>query len=62
MPKIKTTKKEFCDKHPECKRLRKTDPIQFDVLYNDWVRTQHKIKRTLDFLYTLQLNRIGIKL
>ena len=42
--------------------MRKTDPIQFDVLYNDWVRTQHKIKRTLDFLYTLQLNRIGIKL
>jgi hypothetical protein len=62
MPKIKTTKKEFCVKHPECKRLRKTDPIQFDVLYNDWVRTQHKIKRNLEFLYTLQLNRIGIKL
>jgi hypothetical protein len=62
MAKVKITKKAFCEKHPEYKGMRKTDPIQFDVLYNDWVRTQYKIKKNLEFIYTMQLNRIGIKL
>lgn len=65
MLKLNTTKKAFCDAQPECKRLRKTDPIQFNVLYNDWVREtteKHiKIKRTLLFLDGLRMAQLGLR-
>jgi hypothetical protein len=34
----KTTRKEFCKRYPWYNRMRKTDPIQFDVLYREWYR------------------------
>lgn len=38
----KPTKKQFCIENPSIKKLKSTDPIQFDVLFNDWKRTTFK--------------------
>ena len=60
----KTTKKVFCEQHPEYKSLRKKDPVQFDVLYNDWVRETNEknlqISKTLFWLHTLQMRQLGL--
>lgn len=34
--KAKTTRKQFCLNNKTLQSLRRTDPIQFDVLYNEW--------------------------
>lgn len=36
------TKKFFCEIYPEAKRMRKNDPIQFEVMFNDWKRLRQK--------------------
>ena len=36
------TKELFCKINPSVKRLRKSDPIQFEVLFNQWKRTNNK--------------------
>ena len=33
---MKLTKKYFCEVYPEMATLRRRDPIQFNVLYNEW--------------------------
>jgi len=38
--KQKTTRTVFCATYPQMAKLRRTDPIQFQVLYNDWKRTR----------------------
>jgi hypothetical protein len=35
---FKKTKQEFCKRYPQYKRLRRTDPIQFKVLFFKWYR------------------------
>lgn len=35
----KTTREEFCKRYPQYKRLRRTDPIQFKVLFYEWYRS-----------------------
>jgi hypothetical protein len=35
---FKKTKQEFCKRYPQYKRLRRTDPIQFKVLFFQWYR------------------------
>lgn len=65
MKKINTTKKVFCETHPAYKRLRKTDPKQFEVKYNLWVIETYvnhiKVKRTMAFLHTLQMAQLGLR-
>jgi hypothetical protein len=34
----KTTREEFCKRHPKYKCMRRADPIQFNVLYYEWYR------------------------
>jgi hypothetical protein len=34
----KATKKHFCKIYPKIAKLRKTDSIQFNVLFNEWKR------------------------
>jgi hypothetical protein len=38
----KLTKKLFCELYPELKKMRYNDPLQFNVLFNDWKRTKQK--------------------
>jgi hypothetical protein len=35
---MKITKQNFEKTNPELKKLRRTDPIQFSVLFNEWKR------------------------
>ena len=35
---MKTTKKAFAEMDDTVRKLRRTDPIQFEVLYADWRR------------------------
>ncbi len=35
---LKLTRINFVKQHPEMKKLRRSDPIQFDVLFGDWKR------------------------
>ena len=35
---FKTTRKEFCKRYPQYKRLRRTDPIKFKEIYYKWYR------------------------
>lgn len=39
---MKTTKKLFCETYSEAARLRKKDPIQFSVVYNEWKRIREQ--------------------
>lgn len=34
----KLTKKQFCILYPDNKKLRYSDPIQFNVLFFEWTR------------------------
>lgn len=36
--KQKLFTKKYFERHFKLKKLRRNDPIQFSVLYNDWVR------------------------
>jgi hypothetical protein len=36
--KNKLTKGKFCKLFPEMKKIRNSDPIQFNVLFNDYSR------------------------
>jgi len=38
MKNKKTTKKLFCSIYDEARKMRKKDPIQFEVMYNEWKR------------------------
>jgi hypothetical protein len=44
MVKKKFTKEEFCRKYPEHKKLRRTDPTQFNELYEQWNKYNSFIK------------------
>lgn len=44
--KNQLTKTAFADGHAGLKRLRRTDLIQFNVLYNDWLRGKLKGRLT----------------
>jgi hypothetical protein len=35
---MKTTKTEFVKRYPDMKKIRRNDPIQFSVLFNEWAR------------------------
>ena len=37
-PKKRLTKKLFCQLYDEARKLRRKDPIQFEVSFNDWKR------------------------
>lgn len=34
------TKKQFCSMNSEAKKIRYSDPIQFEILYNEWKRSK----------------------
>lgn len=36
--KKRLTKKLFCEIYDSARRLRRTDPVQFSVIYNEWKR------------------------
>jgi len=38
----KATKKQFCKENPSAKKIRTTDCIQFEVLFNEWKRRNFK--------------------
>lgn len=38
----KPTKKLFCQIYDEAKKMRRKDPIQFSVMYNEWARQRQK--------------------
>lgn len=38
MKNKKPTKKLFCSIYDEARKMRKKDPIQFEVMYNEWKR------------------------
>jgi hypothetical protein len=38
----KLTKKMFSETHPYFAKMRRIDPIQFDVCFNQWVRENEK--------------------
>jgi hypothetical protein len=40
--KKRLTKKLFCSIYDEAKKMRRTDPIQFEVMFNDWKRLRTK--------------------
>jgi hypothetical protein len=40
--KKRLTKKLFCEIYDNAKKMRKKDPIQFEVLFNDWKRLRQK--------------------
>jgi hypothetical protein len=35
---MKTTKTEFVKRYPDMRKMRRNDPIQFSVLFNEWAR------------------------
>lgn len=37
---MKATKENFCKANDQAKKLRSNDPIQFNVLYNEWKRNK----------------------
>lgn len=39
---MKPTKKQFCSENPQAKKIYKNDPIQFNVLFNEWKRNKFK--------------------
>jgi hypothetical protein len=38
----KLTKKAFCSTDKELNKIRKNDPLQFSVLFNQYKREKHK--------------------
>jgi len=40
--KISTSRKTFERIDDTVRKMRRTDPIQFDVLYNDWKRLRER--------------------
>lgn len=38
----KLTKKLFCEIYDEARKMRKKDPIQFNIMFNDWKRLRNK--------------------
>ena len=34
----KLTKKHFCSIYDEARKMRRNDPIQFEVMFNEWKR------------------------
>jgi len=42
MKKNKLTKKYFCTIYEDMAKLRRKDPIQFNVSFNDWKRLKQK--------------------
>ena len=36
----KLTKQLFCSIYDEARKMRRTDPIQFNVMFNDWKRAR----------------------
>jgi hypothetical protein len=40
--KKKLTKKLFCSIYDSAKKVRKSDPIQFEIIFNDWKRLRQK--------------------
>ncbi len=40
----KLTRKYFCNIYPDMAKMRRNDPIQFSVCFNEWVRIR-TIKR-----------------
>lgn len=42
MTQQKLTKELFCKTDLYIKKLRKSDPIQFEVLFNEWKRSHNK--------------------
>ncbi len=38
----KLTKKLFCSIYDEARKMRRNDPIQFNVMFNDWKRLRQK--------------------
>ncbi len=40
--KKRLTKKLFCSIYDEAKKMRRIDPIQFEVMFNDWKRLRTK--------------------
>jgi len=52
MNKIKqwdNTRKNFCNINPDMKKLRRNDPIQFDVLYREFVRSRQQRQMKLHY-------------
>ena len=41
--KKRLTRKLFCEVHKYAKKLRRNDPIQFEVLFNEWKRSRNYI-------------------
>ena len=41
MKKVRLTRILFCIKFPSMKKVRKNDPIKFDVLFNQWKRSNN---------------------
>ena len=39
---MKFTRTEYVRRYPEMNKMRKNDPIQFSVLFNEWVRKNKK--------------------
>ena len=39
---MKLTRTEYVRRYPEMNKMRKNDPIQFSVLFNEWVRKNRK--------------------
>ena len=39
---MKLTRKKFCETYSEMKKLRRTDPYEFEVEYNNWKREIQK--------------------
>ncbi len=38
----KLTRKYFCSIYTDMARMRRNDPIQFSVLFNEWVRLRSR--------------------
>lgn len=39
---MKLTKEYFCKVYDEARKMRRKDPIQFNVMFNDWKRLRQK--------------------
>lgn len=39
--KKKLTKQLFCSIYDEARKMRRKDPIQFEVMYNEWKRRRN---------------------
>jgi uncharacterized protein YeeX (DUF496 family) len=52
----KLTKKMFSETHPYFAKMRRIDPIQFDVCYNEWIRDNEKKVYPQPNLRTFDIN------